>query len=169
MTASDSHPKAPSGLPVVGWREWVALPTLQVPWVKAKIDTGARTSALHAYAMERLHRAGKPWVRFVIHPMQRSVQESIVCAAEVVDEREIRSSTGHADHRPVILTDLEIRGVRYEIEVTLAARDAMGFRMLLGRRALRGRFVVEPGRAFLGGRPAHLRKKRRKKPPEPRA
>jgi len=163
MSDADPRPTPAPVLPIVGWREWVALPDLGVPHIKAKIDTGARTSALHAYAMERFQMDGKPWVRFVIHPMQRSVEESIVCAAEVVDERRIRSSTGHEDHRPVILTTLEILGTSYEIEMTLASRDAMGFRMLLGRRALRRRFTVDPGRSFFGGRPAGMRKKRRKK------
>jgi hypothetical protein len=101
-------------------------------------------------------------VRFVIHPWQHDVAESIVCTAEVVDDREVRSSTGHAQSRPVILTDVVLLGERYEIEITLAARDAMGFRMLLGRRALRGRFTVDPGHSFRGGRPAGVRRRRRR-------
>ena len=148
-------------LPTIGWREWVALPELGVKRIKAKIDTGARTSALHAFALERFERDGAPWVRFEIHPKQRAQTPSIDCEAPILEERKVRSSSGHRSLRPVIRTTLSILGEQHPIEITLASRDAMGFRMLLGREALRGRFQIDPGRSYVGGRPP--RKKTRKK------
>ena len=143
----DSH------LPVIGWREWVALPELGISWTKAKVDTGARSSALHAFDLVRLERGGREFVRFQVHPVQRSTQETVVAEAEVIEYRRVTSSGGHHSLRPVILTTLEILGQKWTIELTLAARDAMGFRMLLGREAIRGRFLVDPSRSYFGGRP----------------
>jgi len=169
MTRPKAPPVAAAGtavLPVVGWREWVALPGLGIEYTKAKIDTGARTSSLHAFAADRFLREGKEWVRFVVHPLQRNVSDSILCTAEVIEDREVRSSTGHVDVRPVIRSEITVAGCTFPIELTLAARDAMGFRMLLGRQALRKRFTIDPGRSFLGGTPPEvrrLRKLRRKK------
>ena len=150
-------------LPPVGWREWVALPGLGVPRIKAKIDTGARSSSLHAFRVESFRRGGCEWVRFVIHPLQRDAKRSIQAEAEVVERRKVTSSSGHATWRPVIRTEVELLGQRYEIELTLARRDEMGFRMLLGREALRRRFLVDPGSSFLGGRPTRRKKKRTKR------
>ena len=148
--------------PVIGWREWIALPELGIPAIKVKVDTGARSSALHASDIERFTRRGKPMVRFTVHPRQRNSTIEIACEAEVIDERHVRSSSGKLDHRPVILTSVRIMEQSWPIEVTLASRDVMGFRMLLGRQAIRGRFVVDPGRSYRGGRPA-ARKRRKKK------
>ena len=136
--------------PTIGWREWIALPGLGVEAIKAKIDTGARTSALHAFDMHTEERQGVPFVRFTIHPRQRSSKETIECVAEVIDERLIRSSSGHRALRPVIRTPVQLGGLLFPIEITLAGRDAMGFRMLLGRQAMRGRFRIDPGRSYLG-------------------
>jgi hypothetical protein len=137
----------------VGWREYLALPELGVRRIKAKIDTGARSSALHAFNVERFRRGGKILVRFAIHPLQRSHKKVVVAEAEMIDERVVRSSNGVHDLRPVIATTVELLGQAWPIELTLAARDAMGFRMLLGRQALIGRFLIDPGRSYVAGRP----------------
>lgn len=141
----------PEDRPVIGWREWVDLPDLGAIAVKAKIDTGAKTSALHAVGLESFRRGGAPWVRFCLHPHQRDTDRSVLVEAAVIDERAIRNSGGAAEDRPVILTRAKIGAVALEIEVTLTNRSLMGFRMLLGREALRGNFIVDPGRSFLVG------------------
>jgi hypothetical protein len=146
----------------IGWREWVALPDLGVTRVKAKIDTGARSSALHAFDLEHFRRRGHDMVRFAIHTLQRSNKRVIVAEAEMMDERIVRSSNGVNALRPVILTRVELLGESWPIELTLASRDEMGFRMLLGRQALRGRFLIDPGRSYLTGRPP-----KKPKPPAP--
>lgn len=145
------HVIAPTSLdwPVVGWREWVALPEFGVETIKAKMDTGARTSAIHAKHIQHFQDQGQPMVRFTVHPAQRSTRHPVSVIAEVVDERKIRSSSGHAKRRPVIVTELELAGQRWPIELTLANRSLMGFRLLLGRQALRHRFFIDPGRSFL--------------------
>ncbi len=137
---------------LLGWREWIALPDLEVPRIKVKLDTGARSSALHAFDLERYREAGADRVRFVVHPLQRDTRRTIVASAELLDERVVRNSGGGEELRPVIATTLELMGQRWPIELTLARRDVMGFRMLLGRQALRGRAVVDPGRSYLAGR-----------------
>lgn len=147
-------PPGGGDLEVVGWREWVVLPMLRIPAVKAKIDTGARTSALHAFDLDYFERDGREFVRFRVHPFQRSTKVTVEAEAEVLEYRRVRTSSGHVTVRPVIVTPIELAGRRWDIELTLANRDAMGFRMLLGRRTMRRRFVVDPGRSFLCGRPA---------------
>jgi hypothetical protein len=134
----------------VGWREWVALPDLGIPEIKAKVDTGARSSALHAFDIRAFRRAGVDRVRFRVHPVQRNTAVTVEAEAEVVDERWIRSSHGHGTLRPVIRTEVVWGQERWPIELTLIGRDEMGFRMLLGRQAVRNRFLVDPGRSFLG-------------------
>jgi hypothetical protein len=146
---------------VVGWREWVALPALGIPAIKAKIDTGARSSAIHAFDVELFRRRRAHFVRFKVHPIQRDTETTIAAEARVLDHRHVRSSSGHADERPVIVTELELLGERWPIELTLANRDQMGFRMLLGREAFRGRCLVDAARSFLAGRPSRRRKRRR--------
>ena len=138
-------------LPMIGWREWVQLPGLRVPLIKAKIDTGARSSALHAFDIKLVQRRGRDFVRFKVHPLQRDAHTTVVAEAELLEHRLVRSSGGHETVRPVILTNVELLGQNWMIELTLASRDVMGFRMLLGRQALRHRFVVDPGRSYLGG------------------
>jgi len=137
--------------PRIGWREWIALPELGIAAIKAKVDTGARSSALHAVDFETFARAGEPWIRFKVHPLQRDWRTEIVTEAALADERWVRSSSGRRTLRPVIRTAAELGGARWPIEITLVRRDMMGFRMLLGRQAVRRRFVVDPGRSFLRG------------------
>ncbi|MCB1219468.1 ATP-dependent zinc protease [bacterium] len=139
-------------LPVVGWREWVRLPDLCRPYIKAKIDTGARTSALHAHDMLIYTENGVEMVRFTIHPRQRNEEKAITITAPVIDHRHVRSSHGKTTFRPVILTTLELLGQRLPIELTLVGRHSMKFRMLIGRQALRGRFLVNTGESYLSGR-----------------
>jgi hypothetical protein len=137
----------------IGWREWVALPDLGVAVIKAKIDTGARSSSLHAWDVEVLDgAAGRPdRVRFVLHPTQRDLALTVAAEADLVGMRDVRSSNGGVESRPVIRTSVVVAGRRFAIDLSLTRRDEMGFRMLLGRRALRRRFVVDPGRSFVAG------------------
>lgn len=137
---------------MIGWREWISLPELGVESLKAKVDTGARTSSLHAWCIEEYEKDGQPWVRFFLHPEQRDDTFEVEAHAPLCERRHVRPSTGRRQLRHVIETTVELLGHSYTTEVTLASRDAMGFRMLLGRQALRRRFVVDPGRSFLGGR-----------------
>jgi len=134
---------------VVGWREWVTLPGLGIDRVKAKIDTGARSSSLHAYDMKRFRRRGVSMIRFKVHPIQREFRTVVEAEAELIDLRKVRSSSGVQTLRPVIATPLELGGRSWNIEVTLVRRDEMGFRMLLGRQALRKHLLVDPGRSFI--------------------
>jgi hypothetical protein len=134
---------------VVGWREWVVLPELGIGAIKAKIDTGARSSSLHAYDMKRFKRRGVSMIRFKVHPIQRDARTVVQAEARLVDLRKVRSSSGVQTLRPVIVTPLELGGRSWEIEVTLVRRDEMGFRMLLGRQALRGHLLVDPGGSFM--------------------
>ena len=138
-------------LAVVGWREWVALPDFGVTSVKAKVDTGARSSALHAWDIEPFTRGGETWVRFSVHPFQRDDSTVVACEARLVDERDVRSSNGDVERRPIIATRATMAGRGFAIELSLTRRDEMGFRLLIGRRALRRRFLVDAGRSFVGG------------------
>ena len=147
--------------PVIGWREWVALPQLGIPSIKPKIDTGARSSSLHAVDVEEFSRGDKIFVRFRVHPNQRNSKGTVTAEAQVLEYRNVKSSSGQKSLRPVIVTEIEILGQRWPIELTLADRDEMGFRMLLGREAIRGRFLVDAGSSFYGGKP--MKKKRKKK------
>ena len=147
-------------LPHVGWREWVSLPALGVPHIKAKIDTGARSSALHAFDIELVRRAGDAYVRFVLHPLQRRTLKSVAAEVPLLGERQVKSSNGLVSRRPVIRTAVEILGECREVELTLVPRDEMGFRMLLGRQAIRDGFLVDPGRSYVGGRPRRKGKRK---------
>jgi hypothetical protein len=145
---------------VAGWREWVSLPDLGVDWIKAKLDTGARTSALHAFDLEEFERDGRAWVRFSIHPWQRNADDAVSAELPVHDVRHVRSSSGHVQERYVVLVAVRIGLRKITTEVTLTRRDAMGFRLLIGREALRQGYVVDPGRSYLGGRPKKVVRRR---------
>lgn len=136
----------------IGWREWVALPDLQLPAIKAKIDTGARSSALHAFYVEPFRRKGRHLVRFGIHPLQRRESVVVHCEAIVADRRQVSDFGGHRELRFVIETDLTLGSETWPIEVTLTNRDTMMFRMLLGRTALSKRVSIDPAKSYLTGR-----------------
>lgn len=139
---------------IIGWREWLALPELQVPAIKAKIDTGARTSALHAFFVEPFTREGRQMVRFGVHPLQKRLDVEIFCEAPVKDFREVSDSGGHREMRYVIETTILIGDLPRQIEMTLTNRDNMKFRMLLGRTAMEGLQVI-PDQSYITGRKRH--------------
>ena len=138
----------------IGWREWLALPALNIPAIKAKIDTGARTSALHAFFVEPFEADGMQMVRFGVHPLQKRLDIEIVCVTPVKDFREVRDSGGHREMRYVIETEVLLGGSSRIVEMTLTNRDNMKFRMLLGRTAMEGLLVV-PDKSYLTGRKKH--------------
>lgn len=144
--------KEPRELPVIGWREWVSLPDLGIDKIKAKVDTGARSSSLHAFDIEMFQKDGADWVRFKVHPVQRKDIALVELESPVLDTRSVRSSSGKAAVRPVIVTNVALLGVTWPVELTLANRHQMGFRMLLGRQAFRRRFLVDAGKSYLGGK-----------------
>jgi hypothetical protein len=148
--------KDESALPVIGWREWVELPDLGIASIKAKVDTGARSSSLHAFNLVEFQRDGVLWIRFDVHPVQRKSRVVVTAEARVLDFRLVRSSSGMTERRPVIVTHIHMLGLVWPAELTLARRDDMGFRMLLGRQAFRGRFLVDAGRSYRGGKPPRL-------------
>lgn len=133
---------------IIGWREWVQLPGLLDQPVKAKIDTGARTSALHAFNIARIKVDSEDWVEFGVHPVQRMRHPVVRCRAPLLDQRIVISSSGHKQLRYVVRTTAVIGDIRWKIELSLADRDQMGFRMLLGREALRRRFVIDPAGSY---------------------
>jgi len=134
---------------VVGWRECVFLPELGLHTIKAKVDTGARTSALHAFALYPFKEDNRDKIRFDIHPIQCDQNTVVTCVADVVDRRWVTDSGGHSEERFVIHTPIVLGNEKWSIEVTLTERDTMLFRMLLGRHAIRKRFVVNPARSFI--------------------
>lgn len=141
------------------------LPDIGVPWIKAKLDTGARSSALHAFDIDPFDRDGAEWVRFTVRPWQKSTDDEVVVELPVHDRRKVRSSSGHVQKRYVVVLPVVLMGREVEAEVTLSNRDEMGFRMLIGRQALGHGFAVAPGRSFLGGRaPKPVRRRNRGKP-----
>ena len=152
------EPDPATGTPIdqavtaIGWREWVAFPEWGLAAVKAKIDTGARTSALHTSDVEVVEHDGRRLARFVVHPWQRNDLDPQVVEARYVDEREVTSSSGARSLRPVVRAVIDLAGNPHEIELTLTRRDEMGFRMLLGREAMAGRYRVDPGASYLTGR-----------------
>lgn len=145
---SSSHKKN-QDLGVLGWREWISLPDLGIDRIKAKVDTGARTSTLHAFSLHPFNENGQERIRFAMHPLQHNTKKVISCEADVVDIRWVTDSGGHSEERYVIQTMLVIDGQSWPIEITLTERDTMLFRMLLARNAIRGHFMVDPARSFL--------------------
>jgi ribosomal protein S6--L-glutamate ligase len=133
---------------ILGWEEWVALPELGLPAIKAKVDTGARTSALHAYFVEPCGSGRKPMVRFGVHPIPRRCDVEVICTAAVVDRRHVASSNGERENRYVISTLLSIGPRAWPIEVTLTNRDTMSYRMLLGRQGIAEGILVDPAASF---------------------
>lgn len=149
-------PRKKPDLMRIGWKEWVNLPALGkvgVAWIKAKIDTGARTSALHAENLEVVIRREKEYARFTIHPKQRSNRRAVTVTVPIKEWRGVRSSNGQMERRPVIETKIRLGKHEWKGEITLSDRDQMGFRMLLGRTSLEGRFAVDCAAAFLGPEP----------------
>lgn len=138
---------------VLGWREWLALPTLGISRIKAKVDTGARTSTLHAFKLETFERSGQPWVRFHIHPEQGDSSPVHIGEAAIVDQRSVRDSGGHQELRYIIETDIQIGARLHRIEMTLTDRENMRFRMLLGRTAIRGHYLVDSAASYLSSPP----------------
>lgn len=147
MKGKPRHPLAR-----VGWREWASFPDLGVEAIKAKVDTGARTSALHAIDLETFERDGDPWVRFGVVARGHSESTAVPAESPIKEWRTVRSSNGDAQHRPVIETELCLGDGAWDVELTLTDRSMMGFQLLLGRQALRNKVVVDPMRSFLLGR-----------------
>lgn len=145
---------------LTGWREWVTLPNIGVSHIKAKIDTGAQTSALHAADVEEFSRDGSDWVRFTVHPWQHNDNDALRVELPVHDRRTVRSSSGHSQDRLVVLMDIELLGQRIPAEFTLTSRHEMVFRMLIGREALRQGFLVDPAASYLGGKPEQAIRRR---------
>jgi len=157
---SADHESTPTGPVVAGWREWVSLPGVGVEWVKAKLDTGARSSALHAFDLVELEREGVPWVRFAVHPWQRSDADAVVVECPVLDRRGVRSSNGQVEERYAVRMDVRLVGRTIGTVMTLSNRDEMGFRMLVGREALAQGFLVDSARSYAGGRPRRAVRRR---------
>ena len=138
----------------LGWREWIALPELDIKRIKAKVDTGARTSCLHTFRTEPYTQDGERRVRFWVHPVQNDMHQVVECDAKVLDERDVSDSGGHKELRLMVETTLVLGDQSWPIEMTLTNRDSMQFRMLLGRTAMAGRAVIHPEASYLAGEPA---------------
>lgn len=150
MTPAKKPRKTPT---VIGWREWVTLPDLGGAVIRAKVDTGARTAALHAFGLEIFEKEEREYARFAIHPDHRSPGPAMIVETPVLGHRTVRNPGGRSEERPIIRTKLVMGGYRFTAEVNLTRRDMMGIPMLLGRQTLRRRFVVDPGRSYLVGQP----------------
>ena len=144
-------PDPDNGKITIGWREWMTLPDLEIPAIKAKIDTGARTSTLHAFDIREYEADGRKMIRFNIRPLQRRKKLILHCTADLLERRMVSDSGGHRELRYVIRTTVTLGGKSWPIEITLTDRDTLKFRMLLGRTALRGRYLVDPEKSYLTG------------------
>lgn len=136
---------------IIGSEEWCTFPELGLPAIKARIDSGAKTSSIHAFNIQTFRRNGEPWVSFEVHPLQNNRRTAIRCERPIVDKRSVKSSSGIAETRYVISVPVELGDERWDIELTLANRDSMGYRMLLGREAMSGRFLIDPSSSFYMG------------------
>lgn len=159
-TGTPGVDRSDAGIIRIGWREWVALPQFNIRAIKAKVDTGARTSALHAYSVERFLYHGAPRVRFMLHPRRLRTDIAVACECDIMDERTVTDSGGHQERRIVIVTDIVLGCLRYPIELTITDRDTMRYRMLLGRSAMRDRLTVDPSLSYRAGRPQLPRMKK---------
>ena len=137
---------------IIGWREWVTLPELNIPAIKAKIDTGARTSVLHAFDMEVFEVEGEQKIRFRVHPVRKKKKIVLECVGDLKGQRMVTDSGGHRELRYVIHTPIQLGQIQWPADITLTSRDTMRFRMLLGRTAMRGRFLVDPAQSYMAGR-----------------
>ena len=146
---------------IVGWREWISLPDLGIKSIKAKMDTGAKTAALHTYFIEPVNNSEKPMVRFGIHPMQKSDKNGIICTADIFDERRIVDSGGHPELRYIIRTSILVGNKKWLIDLSLTNREQMRFRLLLGRTTISEQLIIDPKLSFTLGRP--IKAKRNKK------
>lgn len=142
---TENHHKNPT---IIGFREWISLPELHLIALKAKIDTGAKTSSLHAFEIKLVKRGGKTFVKFKVHPIQKNLELVVTCAAPLVDRRVVTDSGGHKELRYVINTIIHIGSVKKVIELTLTNRGTMKYRMLLGREALK-QFYIDPSQSYL--------------------
>lgn len=138
-------------MPLLGWREWLSLPGINVPGIKAKVDTGARSSCLHTHDFTIFEKEGREYVRFHLHPIPGNSVE-LTCEAPVLEFREVKDSGGHAEQRPFIRTLAKVGDIEWEIDLSLSNREGMKFRMLLGRQAVAGKFYVDPGSSYLIGK-----------------
>lgn len=138
----------------IGWKEWFGLDCLSLPAIKGKIDTGAKTSSLHAFNIENFYIEDVEYVKFDIHPLQKNKKLVRTCVSRVIDQRMVSDSGGKKEKRFVIKSDLKIGEKKFRIEITLANRDTMAFRMLLGREAIKqAKMMVDPSKSFLQGKP----------------
>ena len=136
---------------VVGSEEWVSLSELSIPYVKARVDSGAKTSSLHAINIQPFQKDNETWVNFDVFPLQNDGKRKISCKALVIDKRVVKSSSGNREHRYVVRTAISLNDETWDVELTLTNRDSMGYRMLLGREAMIGRIIVDPSERFLAG------------------
>lgn len=138
---------------IIGWREWLSIPELGIPRIKAKVDTGARTSCLHTCGLETYEsRAGEARVRFTVHPLQKKTDYSVECDCPLLRQHEVKDSGGHVEMRPFISVPITLGALTWEVEFSLTNRDNMKFRMLLGRTAMKGRFLVNPALSYQFGK-----------------
>ena len=147
----EKNEKRPSPA-IIGWREWLSLPKLNLPGIKAKVDTGARSSALHTQAYELFEREGKPWVKLQVRPLTKRDDLELLCEAPILEFREVKDSGGHTEVRPFIRTRAKIGDRAWDIDISLTSRENMRFRMLLGREALAGTFLVDPSASYRIGK-----------------